>query len=102
MFFDRRYKSRAARPRAMEEPCAAQAQTVVVVDYGRPYNSERSWIDNALTENQRAPFHAIIAQQNLGGNAAVLPAADLDEHQPLIAVAQDRAVSREAESIAGL
>jgi hypothetical protein len=74
---------------------------LAVVDYGRPYNSEMSWIDNALTEHQRAPFHAIISQQNLAGNAAVLPVADIDEHQPLMTVAQDRAVSREAESIAG-
>jgi hypothetical protein len=73
---------------------------LAVVDFGRPYNSEMSWIDNALTENQRAPFHAIIAQQNLGGNAAVLLVADVDEHQPLMAVVQDLAVSREAEFIA--
>ncbi len=73
---------------------------LAVVDFGRPYNSEMSWIDNVLAENQRAPFHAIIAQQNLGGNAAVLPVADVDEHQPLMAVVQDHAVAREAESIA--
>jgi len=74
---------------------------VAVVDYGRPYNSGLSWIDNALTEHQRAPFHAIIALQNPVGNAALLPVADLDDNQPLMAVAQDRTVSREAESIAG-
>lgn len=74
---------------------------VAVVDLGRPYESEKSWIENALTEHQRAPFHAIIARQNLGGNAAVLPVADIDEHQPLMAVSQDRAVPRESESIAG-
>jgi hypothetical protein len=72
---------------------------LAVVDSGRSYDSERSWIDNALTEHHRAPFHAIIAQQNPGGNTAVLPVADLDEHQPLMMVSQDRAVSRETESI---
>ena len=71
-----------------------------VVEFGRPYDSEKSWIDNALTENQRAPFHAIIAQKNAGGNAAVLPVADLDERHPLMAVAQDCAVARDAKSIA--
>lgn len=74
---------------------------LAVVDLNRPYESEKSWIENALTEHQRAPFHAIIAQQNPGGNAAVLHVADVEEHQPLMAVAQDRAVMREAEAIAG-
>ncbi|MBB2819283.1 UNVERIFIED_ORG: hypothetical protein GGD51_000532 [Rhizobium esperanzae] len=71
-----------------------------VVDFGRPYDPAKCWHDNALTEHERAPFHAIIAQQNPGGNAAVLLSADVDEHQMLMAVAQDRAVSRESESIA--
>lgn len=71
-----------------------------VVDFGRPYDTDKSWLDNALTEHERAPFHAIIAQQNPGGNAAVLLAADVDEQQMHMAVAQDRAVSRESESIA--
>lgn len=74
---------------------------LAVVDLGRSYDCEKSWIENALAEHQRAPFHAIIAQQNLGGNEAVLPVADIGEHQPLMVVAQDRAVSREGESIAG-
>ncbi|MGR9285393.1 hypothetical protein [Rhizobium johnstonii] len=72
----------------------------VVVDFGRPYDAEKSWLDNALAENDRAPFHAILAQQNPGGNAAVLPVADIDDQQPLMGVTQDRAVLRESESIA--
>lgn len=71
-----------------------------VIDYGRSYNSERSWIDNALIEHNRAPFHAIIAQHSLAGNAAVLPVGDIDEQQPYMAVAQCRAVPRESVSIA--
>lgn len=71
-----------------------------VVDFGRPYDPAKCWHDNALAEHERAPFHAIIAQQNPGGNAAVLLGADVDEQQMLMAVAQDRAVSRESEAIA--
>jgi hypothetical protein len=71
-----------------------------IVDFGRLYDSDKSWIDNALSEHQRAPFHAIIAQQHHGENATVLPVADLDERHPLMAVAQDRAVARDAKSIA--
>jgi hypothetical protein len=73
---------------------------LAVVDLSRPYESEKSWIENALTEHQRVPFHAIIARQNIGGNAAVLPVADLEERHPLMSVAQDRAVARDAKSIA--
>ena len=73
---------------------------LAVADLGRPYEPEKSWIENALTEHQREPFHAIIAQYNPGGDVTVLPVADIDEHQPLMAAAQDRAVSREAEAIA--
>jgi len=72
----------------------------MVVDFGRPYDSDLSWIDNALSEHHRTPFRAIIAQQNSTGSVAVLPVDDIDEHQPLMLVAQDRAVSREAEAIA--
>ncbi|MGQ3210895.1 hypothetical protein [Shinella sp.] len=72
----------------------------VVVDFGRPYDAGESWLDNALAEHERAPFHAIIAQHNPGGSATVLPVADLDDRQPLMAVTQDRAVLRESESIA--
>jgi hypothetical protein len=74
---------------------------LAVVDLGRPYEPEKSWIENALTENQRVPFHAIIAKENSVGNVFVLPVADIGEHQPLMVATQDRAVSREAEAIAG-
>lgn len=74
---------------------------LAMVDLGRPYDSEKAWIENALTEHQRSPFRAIIAQKKSGGNVHVLAVADVDEQQPLMAVAQDCAVSREAESIAG-
>jgi hypothetical protein len=74
---------------------------LAVVDRDRPYQSEESWIANAVTEHQRMPFHAIIAQQNLPGNGAVLSAADVDDQQPLMAASQDRAVLRESGSIAG-
>lgn len=73
---------------------------LAVVDLGRPYDFEKSWIDNALTEHHRAPFRAIIAQNNPSGNAAVLPMTDVNELQPLMAAATDRAVSRQGELIA--
>lgn len=71
-----------------------------IVDFDRPYDAEKSWLDNAQTEHERAPFHAIIAQQNPSGNPSVLLTADVDEQHMHMAVAQDRAVLRESEPIA--
>lgn len=71
-----------------------------VVDFDRCYHSDMSWTANALAEHQRVPFHAIIAQNNFGGSAAVVPLADLDELHPLVAMTRDSAVPREAGSIA--
>jgi hypothetical protein len=71
-----------------------------VADFGRTYDSDKSWIDNALTEHARAPFHAIVALAGTEGNAAVLPLADLDEQHALFISTQDRAVARDARAIA--
>jgi hypothetical protein len=38
-----------------------------VVDFGRPYDSEKSWIDNALTEHQRAPSTRSLPKRILAG-----------------------------------
>lgn len=72
-----------------------------VVDRGRPYTHQQSWIDNAVAEHQRMPFHAIIAHQTLAGNGIVLSTADIDDQQPLMEASQDRAVLRESGAIAG-
>lgn len=72
----------------------------VVVQFGRPYDADRTWLDNALAEHDHTPFHAIIARENTSGHAAVLRTADIDEQHALMAAAQDRAVPRDHESIA--
>src|SRR5262249_20179398 len=50
---------------------------------------------------QRLPFRAIVAMQNPNRDEVVLPTDDLDELHPLMAVPHDRAVARDAASIAG-
>src|SRR5262249_11776331 len=68
----------------------------------RPYDANAgNWLHNALSEHKRSPFRAIIAMQNLNGDAIVLAIDDLDELHPLMAVPRDRAVARDAVSIAG-
>ena len=84
------------------EEALNQAKKNKVVRCQRPYDSNAGdWIHNALTEHQRSPFRAIIALENPDGSNAVLPAEDLDELHPLLTVAQDRAIARDAASIAG-
>jgi hypothetical protein len=78
-----------------------QARQNKVVRCHRPYDpSAGDWLRNALIEHLRLPFHAIIALENPTGEGVVLPISDLDELHPLMAVAHDRAVERDAVSIA--
>ena len=72
-----------------------------VVRSRRPYDRDAGdWLHNALTEQQRDPFRAIIAGRNPDGNDAVLLAEDLDELHPLMAVPHDCAIARDAPSLA--
>jgi hypothetical protein len=84
------------------EEALNQARKKKVVRCQRPYDPNAGdWLHNALTEHQRSPFRAIIAMQNPNGDDFVLPTDDLNELHPLMAVPRDRAVARDAASIAG-
>lgn len=83
------------------EEALNQAKKNKVIRSGRPYNSGAvGWLQNALAEHQRLPFHAIIAANNPGGDEIVLPADDLNELHPLLAVPHDRAILRDEASLA--
>jgi len=83
------------------EEALKQARNNKVVRSGRPYDRNAGdWLHNALTEHQRLPFQAIIATGNPGGDDIVLPADELDEQNPLIAVPHDCAIPRDAPSLA--
>jgi hypothetical protein len=98
------YKATAGFPDGQKkrvEVALNQARQNKVVRCHRPYDPNAGdWLHNALIEHQRLPFHAIIALENPTGEARVLPINDLDELHPLMAVAHDRAVARDATSIA--
>ena len=82
------------------EEALNQARKSKVVRSGRPNDrGAGNWLYNALTENRRLPFRAIIAVENPGGDQAVLLADDLDELQPLMNVPHDCAVQRDAASL---
>lgn len=72
-----------------------------VVRTGRPYNPDLGgWLDNALAEHGREPFHAIIAAANPGGEACVVRSDEVDDRHALMACARERAVPRDVESLA--
>lgn len=81
------------------EEALNQAKKTKVIRSGRPYDPNASWVANAVTEHQRFPFHAIIAAANPDANDIVLIADDIDEAHPLMKVAPDRAVPRDAASL---
>ncbi|MDZ4736868.1 MAG: hypothetical protein SGJ07_11030 [Rhodospirillaceae bacterium] len=83
------------------EEALSQARKNKVVRSQRPYDGEAgNWLHNAVTEQQRSPFRAIIASQNPNGEDFILLPGDLDETHPLLAVEHDCPVARDAHSIA--
>jgi len=76
------------------------AKRTKVVRTGRSYDPNSAWLSNALTEHQRLPFQAIIAQENVLGSAAVLLAEEFDEQHPRMMIANPVCVPRDAASIA--
>ena len=82
------------------EEALVQARKNKVIRSRRPYDREAGdWLHNALTENQRCAFRAIIALANPTGDEFVLQAEELDELHPLMAVQQSCAIARDAASI---
>lgn len=82
------------------EEALNQAKKNKVARFNRPYDSSMAcWLDAALREHDREPFHAIIANENPGGDSEVCFAEDLDENDELMAVPHDCAVKRDIESI---
>jgi hypothetical protein len=72
-----------------------------VVRSRRPNDHDAGdWLHNALAEQRREPFRAIIARENPEGSEAVLLADELDELDLLMAVSHDCAIARDATSLA--
>jgi hypothetical protein len=76
-----------------------EARGTKVIRSGRPYDHNIGWFPNALTEHQRLPFRAIIAQENADGNAVVLVADEMDEEHALMLAPSSMSIPRDAGSI---
>jgi hypothetical protein len=65
----------------------------------RPYNSDMSWISNALSIQPDEPFHAIIAKTDCD-HPCFVHIDELDESNPLWKVGLDGKIKRNASEIA--
>ena len=82
------------------EEALNQAKKNKVVRFKRNFDrSIGSWLDNALAEHQRHPFHAIIASSAPNGAAQVLQADTVDETDPLMNVRHEDDIPRNVAAI---
>lgn len=74
-----------------------------VIDMRRPYNARlASWLENAVAEHGRLPFHAIISKINPQNAAQVLTVDEIDDAHKLFAAKRDTKIERLAEALAGI
>jgi hypothetical protein len=71
-----------------------------VVDFGRSYNSECSWLENAVREHTANPFHAIIYAGEERPCAEALCPDDCDDDNVLFSAPISRDIARSAGELA--
>lgn len=75
------------------------SKKIRVVDFGRAYDPETTWIDNAIREHATRPFRAIICTNKPVGCGEALTSVDCDEENALIEAPISRDVARVADAI---
>lgn len=74
-----------------------------VIDTRRPYNALlANWLQNAVAEHVRLPFHAIIAKANPQNTGHVVTVGEIDGTNRLFAAERDVKVNRTAEALAAI
>ena len=71
-----------------------------VVRFGRRYDANLDWLGNAVDQQDRHPFRAIIAEENPQGLPFIVRAEDVDEAHPLIVSPRNWEVPRVGASLA--
>lgn len=72
-----------------------KAKANALIASGREYDpSVGDWLDNALKQQNMAPFHAIIASENRGSHNCILVASEVDEDVPLMRAPHNIEVER--------
>ena len=65
----------------------------IFVKKGRPWDKAKNWLENAIVEHARLPFHAVLSNQESDGNDFVLNFPELDPLAPPLAWAVISSVS---------
>lgn len=79
-----------------------RAKKSKVVRSGRPYDQALGgWLSNAVAQQNTAPFHAIIAEQNPQQHPQVITVDDADDNHPLMVAPHTWDVDRVGVAIAG-
>lgn len=67
------------------EESLARAKKSALMRSGRAYDPALGgWLENAMSQHQLVPFHAIVAAENANGDASIVVAADVDEQSALM------------------
>ena len=82
------------------ETLISQLSEVMVKRQDGVWSSDDPWLNNAVKEHGRAPFHAVLARSNAIDHERVLVADELDENTPLWAAKRGMTIARTAEAIA--
>ncbi len=83
------------------ETLVQRLSEVMVKRRNAVWDPSRPWLDSAVEEHMRAPFHAVLARSNPAGHDRILIAGDVDGRTPLWAVDHGDTIPRKAEAIAG-
>ena len=76
------------------------SKRLCVVDFGRSYDSDLDWLENALSEHGRIPFHAIVATNGNNACKDLVALDDFDEGNGLVYAPTSQNVPRTAGDIA--
>ena len=60
---------------------------MMMVKKSRPWDRQKGWLDNAIAEHARLPFHAVLSDQTSDGNDFVLDFPALDPADPPLVLA---------------
>jgi hypothetical protein len=71
-----------------------------IVRFGRQYDANLDWLGNAIGQQARKPFRAIIAEENPQGLPFIVRAEDVNEGHPLMVAPHNWEVPRVGASLA--
>jgi hypothetical protein len=90
---------RDVEKKSIEDRLARLDKRFFAARKGAPFDPSKSWADNALAENQREAFRAVIVADSIVRGGNVLNAGVLDETNPLWRVEQGRFAARDPETL---